>query len=360
MHKKNNLSAIFTLLAAWGLLRYAPEVGAGVRSGLQNCAGLLIPSLFPFMILAALVGATAAGQRLSIWTATLVRPLTGLPEKIGASFFMSFLGGFPVGAQMLNRQLEQGEIDIDTASRALCCCVNAGPSFLIGAVGAMLSPAAGVLLLFAQILSSLCVAAIQFRGRPIARQNPFAAMPKGSEALVESVRSAATGMFGICAFVTAFSALTALLRACGLMGAVCGFLGILFPRLGEPFFAAAISGFLEVTNGCLAAGQLPQGLMLCAFLVSFSSLSIIFQVKSCFSRPIPFGRFYRSRFLHGSFTCFFVFLGRRFLPDVLSAAALSGKPVVSAQPNTLISGACLVAMCTILILTPTGKQMRRC
>lgn len=354
MKKHGRLTAVLVLAAAWGLLRYAHEVGEGVRAGLQNCAGLLIPSLFPFMILAALAGATNAGQQLSAWVAALVR-FTGLPKRLGVAFFMSFLGGFPVGAQMLSHQLEQGEIDHETASRALCCCVNAGPSFLIGAVGAMLGPAAGILLLLSQILSSLCLAAFQFRGEKIPVRPLTASAGKGA-ALVESVRSAAAGMFGICAFVTAFSALTALLRACGLLGLVCGFLGTLFPQLGEPFFAAAISGIFEVTNGCIAAAALPQGLMLTAFLVSFSSLSIIFQVKSCFSSPIPFGRFYASRLLHGTLTSLFVLLGRRFLPGTLTAAAISGKPILAAHPNTLVSGACLIAMCTILLLTPSGKR----
>lgn len=354
MKKHNPFTAVLALTAAWGLLRYAPEVGEGVRTGLQNCAGLLIPSLFPFMILAALVGATSAGQQLSAWVAALVR-FTGLPRTLGATFFMSFLGGFPVGAQMLNRHLEQGEIDQETASRALCCCVNAGPSFLISAVGALLSPAAGVLLLISQILSSLCVAAFQFRGEKILKRPVIPSSGKG-DTLVESVRAAAAGMFGICAFVTAFSALTALLRACGLLGLVCGFLGTLFPSLGEPFFAAAVSGIFEVTNGCIAAAALPQGLMLTAFLVSFSSFSIIFQVKSCFSSPIPFKRFYSSRLLHGTLTSLFVYFGRRFLPGALSAAAISGKPVLIAHPNTLVSGACLIAMCTILLLTPSRKR----
>lgn len=353
--KPGAVSAVLAVAAAWGLLRYAPEVGEGVRTGLQNCAGLLIPSLFPFMVLASLAGATEAGSRLSQWVAALIHPLTGLPHRIGASFFMSFLGGFPVGAQMLSRQLEQGEIDERTASRALCCCVNAGPSFLIGTVGAMLNPSAGILLLLAQILSSLCMAFIQFHGQKDAP--PVSGRPSsGSGALVESVRSAAAGMFGICAFVTVFSALTALLRACGLLGALCAFLTRFFPLQGEAFFAAAVSGALEVTNGCIAAAALPQGLTLCAFLVSFSSLSIIFQVKSCFTRPISYGRFYVSRLLHGAFTCLFVRIGCRLMPGALAVSSLGGKPVLSAQPNTLVSALCLIAMCTILLFTPSRSR----
>ena len=354
MNKKNVISAVCALISAWALLRYASDVAEGVRIGLQNCAGLLIPSLFPFMILAAIVGATHAGQGLSYGLSYLLHPLTGLPKQISAAFFMSFLGGFPVGAQMLSRQLENGEIDEQTASRALCCCVNAGPSFLIGTVGAMLNPTAGILLLAAQVLSSLCIAAIQFHGCKNAPDRP-AFQPK-QNILVESVRGAAAGMFGICAFVTAFSALAALLRASGLLFIVCNFLGYFFPALGESFFHAAVNGVLEVTNGCIAAAPLPHGFLLIAFLVSFSSLSIIFQIKSCFSRPIPFGRFYGSRLLHGLFTTSFAFLGQRLFPQALQASAVWGKPVLSAHPNTVVSTVCLIAKCTILFFTPSKNR----
>lgn len=351
MNKKNAISAVCALISAWALLRYASDIAEGVRIGLQNCAGLLIPSLFPFMILAAIVGATRAGQGLSYGISYLLHPLTGLPKQISAAFFMSFLGGFPVGAQMLSRQLENGEIDEQTTSRALCCCVNAGPSFLIGTVGTMLNPTAGILLLAAQVFSSLCIAAIQFHGHKNAPALPVF-QPK-QNVLVESVRGAAAGMFGICAFVTAFSALAALLRASGILFFFSSFVSHFFPNLGEPFFTAAASGILEVTNGCIAAAPLPQGFLLIAFLVSFSSLSIIFQIKSCFSRPIPFGRFYWSRLVHGLFTTTFAFLGQRLFPQALQASAILGKPVLSTQPNTVVSTACLVAMCTILFFTPS-------
>lgn len=351
LNKKNMMNALCALMFAYALLRYASDVAEGVRIGLQNCAGLLIPSLFPFMILAAVIGATRAGQGLSYGVSCLLYPLTGLPKQISAAFLMSFLGGFPVGAQMLSRQLENGEIDEQTASRGLCCCVNAGPSFLIGTIGAMLNPTAGILLLAAQVLSSLCIAAIQFRGYKNASTLPVF-QPK-QNVLVESVRGAASGMFGICAFVTAFSALSALLRSSGIFFLICNILGRFFPNLGEPFFTAAASGILEVTNGCIAAASLPQGFLLIAFLVSFSSLSIIFQVKSCFPYPIPFGRFYLSRLLHGLFTTSFAFLGQRIFPQALEVSAVWGKPVLSAQPNTVISTACLLAMCTILFFTPS-------
>ena len=365
MKKTGFIPASVVVLTATGLLFYSAAVAEGVRTGLENCATLLIPSLFPFMILAALVGSTTAGQKLSDAVGLVLTPLTGLPRSLGAVFFMSVLGGFPVGARMLAQMLEQKEIDADTASRALCCAVNAGPSFLITAVGVGLlgSQTAGGVLLCAQLLSALCLAAMQFLGksknsmavsRPVSRAF-------GSDAFVFSVRSAATGMLGVCAFVVAFSALSSLLEASGVLPAACMLLGSLFPQLGEGFFAALLSGMLEVTAGCVKAAALyrREGFVLCAFLVSFSSFSILAQVKACFPDGcgVRFAPLLRSRITGGLLSAFFAMLGWQWVPQLAAAAiANTGSPTPSAHPEMLVTGGCLIAMFTILLVCPAEKR----
>lgn len=351
--------AALAAVAAAGLLWKTQEVCAGVRTGLLNCANVLIPSLFPFMILAGLISRTSAGPLLSRCVGLITRPM-GLPERLGSVLLMSFVGGFPVGAQMLSEMFARREISRDTAERALCFCVNAGPSFLISAVGAGMlgSRTAGLVLLGAQLLSSLTVGFLHFHGGNI-RLPPVLQTPS-KDAFVESVRGAAAGMIGICAFVVAFSALAALLDAFGVFRLLTGVLASFFPALGERFFSAALTGLLEVTNGCIAAAGLHtfQGFVLCAFLVSFSSISIIFQVKSCFptETEISFGKFYRSRLLHGGITSLLAALGYRLIPPAeLAAGAMVSRPVPQATPNMLFTCACLIAMCTILILPQRGR-----
>lgn len=83
--------------AAVGLLWKTKEVSEGVRAGLGSCAAVIIPSLFPFMILAGLIAATQAGAVLSRAVSGFTRRVIGMPENLGAVLLMSFVGGFPVG-----------------------------------------------------------------------------------------------------------------------------------------------------------------------------------------------------------------------------------------------------------------------
>lgn len=362
MKKTSFLPAAAAIAAAAGLLFYSEPVADGVRAGLHSCAALLIPSLFPFMILAAIVGNTRAGQRLSYAVSLLLTPLTGLPRTLGAVYFMSILGGFPVGARMLSQMLERGEIDAKTASRALCCSVNAGPSFLIAAVGAGLfgSRTAGLVLLGAQLLSSLCLAGFAFRGKKNDLPPTVHLKRLSGDALVGAVRSSASGMLGVCSFVIAFSALSALLRASGILPGAAHVLAALFPRLGENFFHALLNGILEVTTGCIQAASLRtrEGFVLCAFLVSFSSFSILAQIKSSFSADsgVNFSELYRSRVSGGLLSAFFALLGWQWMPQI-SAAALSSAaaPVASARPEMLVTCGCLIGMFTIILLCPPSR-----
>ncbi len=345
------------VMTAVGLLWKTQEVSAGVREGLTRCATVVIPSLFPFMILAGLISASRVGTVLSRWIAHPAGWLIGLPGSLGAAFLMSFVGGYPVGARMLSSMLKRQEIDSDTAAVALCFCVNAGPSFLISAVGAGMlgSRKAGMLLLAAQICSALVVGRISCRTLHRKSVKAPSAGPLDSNGFVHAVQGASAGILGICAFVVAFSAITALLNALGILQTASQMLGALFPSLGVPFFSAGIAGLLEVTNGCTLAASLHTriGFALCGFLVSFSSLSILFQVKACFPdrTGLPLRPFYLSRLAHGCLTALLSWFFWGLLPpEELAAAIMQGTPIPHTSPNMVISSTCLIAMCSILLL----------
>ena len=356
------LGAAAALAAAGALLWQSQAVASGVRAGLEACAAVVIPSLFPFMILAGLCSSTPAGQALSNGIWRLFRWALPLPRQLGAVFLMSFLGGFPVGARMLSDLVAQKRIDPKTASRALCFCVNAGPSFLISAVGGQMlgSLPAGLALLAAQICSALVIARVTLRRQRQKPNLPAFSYPPFATAFVESVRSACAGILSICAFVVAFSAFAALLQATGifhfLAAAVGGCTG-----WDQAFVSALFTGILEVTAGCLKACALggQRGFLLCAFLVSSASLSIFFQVRSCFpaKTPVRFGPLAISRLAHGALTTGFALLFSRLLPPaVLAAGSFSSVPVPKAAPHTAAITLCLMGMCTILVLFPSRRS----
>ena len=127
----------------------------------------------------------------------------------------------------------------------------------------------------------------------------------------------------------------------------------------ETSFALALfTGILEVTAGCLNASALggEQGFLLCAFLVSFSSLSILFQVRSCFpvDSPVQFRRLAGSRFLHGALTTGFASLLFRLLhfPQAIFPERSFPKPLPTWRLPPFALSACVPSW----YFFPPGKE----
>ena len=88
----------------------------------------------------------------------------------------------------------------------LCYCVNAGPSFLIGAIGTGVfgSLKIGFMLFAAQFLSSFLISAVvsAFSKKPESlNYSPPFSMKSNASCAVESIISAAESCFRMCAFI---------------------------------------------------------------------------------------------------------------------------------------------------------------
>ena len=345
-------------LAAVTLLTESQTVADGIRSGLEVCATVVIPSLFPFMVLAGLLSLTELGDLLARPLGPVCRYLFHLPSEAGSALLMSFIGGYPVGAKTIAALLAQGRIDERTARKMLCFCINAGPAFVIGTVGTALysSVRVGAFLLAAHLLASVLVGFFLSTGMEEAQLDPARSLrlPLGT-ALVRSVTGAAQSMLNICAFVVTFSAVGALLVHTGVLPRVCTFLVRRLPfRFGTAFYSALLGGMLEVTGGCISAAALggETSFVLTAFLLSFGGLSVLFQAASAFERlPMSFGLLLFSRLANAcAAACIACLLYRRFLADLPTALGYS-QPVIYATPGSLLTALCLIGMCSIVLLS---------
>ena len=298
-------SGLAALAVSLGLillcLADSATVAQGVTRGLDLCGGVLLPSLFFFMVLACFLSSSGLVELLAVPLRPLAA-LLGLPREAAALFLMSVLGGYPVGGRLISNQVKAGRLDLPSARRMLPFCINPAPSFAIVGVGGMMfgSLRLGALLFFSCLASSVVLGICTRRKAPAAAGAPCLTRPGIAAALVEAVQSAAGGMLGMCAYVLLFSVLTALAKA-HLPG-----------RL-----ATAASGILEVTCGVSAASAEGSfgGFLLAAFFLGFGGLSILFQVSSFFEPgQIPFGRLMMSKLAGGVLTAVFAGLAMRFLP----------------------------------------------
>lgn len=340
-----------------GLLLDAPAVAEGIRGGLSVCGNVLIPSLFPFMALAGLVSRTELARILSMPLAPLTKRLYRLPADLGVVVLLGMVGGYPVGAKMLAGLLGEGRISRETAQRMLYFCINSGPSFVVSAVGAgMLGDMrAGVILFATQTLATLLIGALVSVRAQRQADMPPPEKKGGAAVFVGAVSGAASAVIDMCAFAILFSGLLALLEASGLIGLLASALHINYTLLD-----ALARGLFEVTNGCIAAAAIggEGGFMLISAFVSFSGLSVIFQVLSCFrGESIRILPVIAARLCHAVLSCAFAVPLYRDLCGTEYVWKSAGAPVMHADNKTLLISGCLLAMCTILVLS-AGKETK--
>ncbi len=133
-------------------------------------------------------------------------------------------------------------------------CSNAGPAFVVSAVGFGIlgNINAGLILLGAQILSSLLIAlssSLFEKNKPVYRPMKPSATPI-SLAFVKAVTDSASAMMMLCAFVVVFAVILGMMDAFGVFTILAQSL-----HMEPQLVTAIISGFLEVTSGCKAAAE---------------------------------------------------------------------------------------------------------
>lgn len=295
---------LLPVAAAFALLLLLPAAAAeGARAGLALCAGVVVPSLLPFLILSGLAAALGLPELLAELLAPLWRSLR-IPPVCAAPLLLGLLGGYPVGAAALAALVKSGDLSPEEATRALPWCSNTGPGFIIGFAGAGVfgSVRAGLMLYLCHLLAALILAfSSGRRRRDAAPSRPSAPVPSLAEALPECVRSAAMNMLCICAYVVFFSVLSAFLRAVGITSPLA-------------------VGILELSQGVAAlrgAAAGPCSAALCAFLLGFGGLSVHCQTLYAVSGTgIKCARHFAGRIVDGLISALLAFALFSMLPQI--------------------------------------------
>jgi sporulation integral membrane protein YlbJ len=273
------LSLALTLLALTGLLIFPAAAAQGARAGLALCAAVIIPSLFPFMVLTALLLALNFPYGLGKITAPVMRRLFNVSGQGSTVFFLGLAGGYPLGAVTVSELYSNGQIEKNEAERLLGFCNNSGPAFIIAVAGSAVFSSASVgFYLYGVHVAAAVLTGIAMRGRDAPR--PKALPPPAtlgfSEAFSSAVRRSGASVVTVCGFVVFFSVLLSVLEAGGILPAVCGRLS---ENLGTElhFSRSLIGGILEIGSGIGSMTGLSMNaanLALAAFILGWGGLSV--------------------------------------------------------------------------------------
>lgn len=355
MNRKSFFTAISALGAGIILLFQSAELSEGIRRGLSMCSYAVIPALFPFMALSVFICKSSAADFLEV----ILRPVTKLlkiPACCGGVLLAAAIGGYPAAAKCMSDLVTEGKLSRSTAGRMLCYCVNAGPPFLIGAVGTAVfgDIKIGVMLFGAQAISSVLMALISaaFSKKPEESSVLKLQRPGNAVCVVDSVISAAESCFRMCAFI---------IIACGVFELLE--VSAIFKFFGKSAAAKAVlSGIFEVTSGCMACGKISgfSAVVIAGALASFSGISVILQVAAVTDGSgIPLTPFIFSRFAHAGITAAILRIFLALPCDTVASFAVKGShidAVLSVSAPAAVSLLCMAALFLLSLVPPKSEK----
>lgn len=271
------------------LLFAAPDTAAAaLQQGLALCGGPLLVSLFPFLVVSALIMRSGAGPVLGVLFRPIARLIGLRSASAGGVLLIGFVGGFAPAAAAAAEAVRTGELTPQEASALLPACICSGPSFVILTVGQQMlgSRTAGVCLFAAQVLAGYLTAALLCRISGAARHSaaePCTARSEQAPPTLDAiVAQAAVTYLKLCGFVLYFR----------LLAAGCG---LLLPAWLAPFPAM----LLEVCSGCdLAARTGLWASGLCCAALSVQGASVLLQVRTICPREVSFKPLLWGRLVH--------------------------------------------------------------
>jgi len=327
---------LFLFVSAFTVALFAMPsvVTSGAINGLKICAEIIIPSLFPFTVLALFISKSG----LAYYIGKVISPISQILLKINGeaatAVLMSFIAGYPVGARLINELLNSNKISQCEAKRMLYYSVNAGPAFIVIAVGSGMlhSKSCGWVLLFSHIISSI------FIGIVLAKFDKSTPAPKItsnpgnmsiSDAFVNSTADASFAMFSICSWIVLFSAIIAVFTSLPIAENLQKY----------------VSYILEVTTGTSFAVQ-TGSLPLVSFILGWAGFSVQFQVLStCRDIKPKLFNFMLSRFAHGALSAIITAVTIHFMPGIVEVISNTKDIKFSSYSVAVPASLALMLLC---------------
>lgn len=365
---KNGGLFLLMIGAAMALLTWPQAVAGGVSRGLSICGTVIIPSLFPFLVLAGFLVRSGISGALGRRLEKVTRFLFGLPGCCAAGILVGFIGGYPAGGTAVGELVQQGSITREEGRRMLRFCVNAGPAFIISAVGAGMlgNVRLGVVLFAAHILAALLlgIGARLLEGcRKGKKEEPkIAAKPAKMPvpaAFVESVNAACRSLLYMCGFVILFAAVLALGDASGAAGVLQHLLTMPANLLGVDAskLTCLLPGLLEVSCGSVeAAGAGELAPLLLGMTLGWGGLSVHCQLAATlYDKKLMDKSFFAARALHAMLGGLLSVLLVRIIPMPLETFSPSTDAVISPFSTSVVASVSLLLMCGMLLIVTAGK-----
>lgn len=249
------------------------------------------------------------------------------PGEGSYAFIMGIISGYPVGAKIINKFVEDGTCTKTEAERMLAFTNNSGPLFIIGTVGISLfgDSVIGIILFITHLLACITVGLIfgfiskhnwnWIKSKRHYRNEVTTSSCNVSDLgtlLSSSITNSISTILLIGGFIVLFSIIISIFNNLNIID----FIANIFSYIGIPadFGKSILTGLLELTNGVNAVSMIhcknmSLQIITCAFLLGFAGFSIFLQIFSIASKNnLSMKPYFIGKILQGFIAAFYTFI----------------------------------------------------
>lgn len=349
---KIGFCVLIVLFASFMLIN--PETAKnGAATGLLICSNIIIPTLFPFAFCTLFITNTTRIES-AVNSSRITHFLFGLDLDEFIIFLFSLIGGYPTGAKLIENRFYGSDCHQHKPALMLCYCVNAGPAFIVAAVGMGIlnSKKLGWLLLSSHIISSVIIALIlrPLTAKHTAKRRTSKSDMSLSENFLNSAANAASATFSVCIFVVLFGGFNAFIE----------YLSVYLP------FLKYISPLLEVTSAVANSNNIYH----IAFLLGFGGVCVWCQILGLLKDfKLNLYYFITSRVIHGILSIIITYLLLKIFKitiptfsNLVSFNSSLGKGSISLTFSLIVMGILFIVSTfnnnNILKIKNTGKTKK--
>ena len=241
------------------------------------------------------------------------------------AFIMGIISGYPVGAKIINKFVEDGTCSKSEAERMLAFTNNSGPLFIIGTVGISLfgDTTVGIILFITHVIACLTVGLIfgfiskhsWIKDKRNYRKNNVSISYSISDLgtiLSNSITNAISTILLIGGFIVLFSIIISILNSLNIIDSIANILS--YFNISTELGKSIITGLLELTNGVnsvslLHTKKMSTQIIITAFLLGFAGFSIFLQIFSIASKNnLSMKPYLIGKILQGFIASFYTFV----------------------------------------------------
>lgn len=233
--------------------------------GIELCLRVIIPSLFPFFFITSYLNTALLG--ISVPGLNRIMEWLHFPAGGDSLLLLGLIGGYPVGAQLIADACEKGYIKKETGNILLGYCNNAGPAFIFGVTGMLFSS-----LWITVALWIIHIGSALLTGRLLPRPKEKAIVPMIHQdlSLTDTLKKSMYICSTVCGWILVCKIIT-------------GYLNKWLSDALPVSLTTLLSGFLELSNGCILLDAFPSEstrFLLSSLFLAFGGFCVMLQTAS--------------------------------------------------------------------------------